>query len=136
MALEFPITVKSIEWDEDAGPISPDRIFGAKAGAWVAVRPVGEEKTYLGVMLGDYRPPSLAFNHETGEIRVTKRVFGNPAMWVPDLDRVVMGWGSWWGEIRTPDDLRQITNADIENVWYVKALKALSENAAKQDSQS
>jgi hypothetical protein len=73
MTIEFPITVKSIEWDEDAGPISPDRLFGAKAGARVAVRPVDDEKTYLGVMLGDYRPTSLSFNHETGEIRVTKR---------------------------------------------------------------
>jgi hypothetical protein len=127
MTIEFPITVKSIKWDADAGPISPGRLFGAKAGAWVAVRPVDDEKTYLGVMLGDYRPTSLSFNQETGEIRVTKRVFGNPAMWVPDLARVVMGWESWWGEIRTPDDLRQITSADVENVWYVKVLKMLSE---------
>jgi hypothetical protein len=136
MTIQFPITVKSIKWDEDAGPISPDRFFGAKAGAWVAVRPVNDEKTYLGVMLGDYRPPSIAYRPETGALIVRKQTFGNPAMWVPDLNRVVMGWESWWGEFRTPDDLRQITNADIENVWYVKALKTLSENSAKPDSQS
>jgi hypothetical protein len=43
MTIQFPFTVKSIEWDEDTGPVSPDRIFGAKAGAWVAVRPVVAE---------------------------------------------------------------------------------------------
>jgi len=52
---------------------------------------------------------------------------GNPAMWVPDLNRVVMGWESWWGEIKSEEDLRQISDADIENVWYVKAIKALTE---------
>jgi hypothetical protein len=55
-------------------------------------------------------------------------------MRVPDLARVVMGWESWWGEIRTPDDLRQITNADVENVWYVKALKTLSEQQNPESS--
>lgn len=130
MPMDLPITVKSIKWDGTQDPITPDRLFGAEAGAWVAVRPVGDEKTYLGVMLGDYAPPTLRFDRETGELTVGRSI-GNPAMWVPDLNRVVMGWGSWWSEIKSADDLRQITDADIENVWYVKALKAIS---ARSDS--
>jgi hypothetical protein len=126
--MEFPITVKSVEWDEDIGnPVSPARLFGAKPGAWVSVRPVGDDKTYLGVMVGDYCTPSLKFNRETGVLTVTKSLLGNPAMWVPDLARVVMGRESWWGEIKSADNLRRITDADIENVWYVRALKALAE---------
>ena len=126
MAIEFPITVTAIEWDDASDPIMPDRIFGTKPGAWVSVRPVNDEKTYLGIMLGDYAPTAVSFNKKTGVLKITKS-FGNPAMWVPDLNRVIMGWGSWWGEINTADDLRQITDQDIQNVWYVRALKELSE---------
>jgi hypothetical protein len=127
--MDFPITVNEIKWDDDADadPITPDRIFGEKAGAWVAVRPVGDEKTYLGILLGDYRPPALSFNRATGTLIVGKSI-GNPAIWVPDLNRVIMGWGSWWGEIKSESDLRQITDADIKNVWYVKALKELTKS--------
>jgi hypothetical protein len=132
MPIEFPITVNGIEWDEEADPITPDRIFGGKAGSWVAVRPVGHEKTYLGVLLGDYHPPAVTFYPETGTLKVVKSM-GNPAMWVPDLNRVIMGWGSWWGTIDKPEDLHQITDADIQNVWYVQALKALSEKEPKAD---
>ncbi len=125
--MEFPVTVQSIEFADIDTPISPKRLFGGEAGAWVAVRPVGDKKTYLGVLLGDYHPPSVSFNKESGALIVGKGI-GNPAIWVPDLKRVVMGWGSWWGEIKTPEELRNITDADIENVWYVKAFKELSES--------
>jgi hypothetical protein len=33
--------------------------------------------------------------------------------------------------IETPDDLRRITDADIENVWYVRALRDLAQGGAK-----
>lgn len=126
MAIEYPITVTGISFEMGDDPIVPDRIIGAKPGAWVSVRPVGDDKTYLGVMLGDYAPPMVHFDKSTGVLRIGKS-FGNPAMWVPDLNRVIMGWGSWWGEIKTPDGLRQISDTDIQNVWYVKALRELSE---------
>lgn len=131
--MEFPISVKSIEWQGyDEAPITPERFFGGAAGAWVAVRWVKDDsdKTYLGVLLGDYKSPSLSYNRETGALTVSKRGIGNPAIWVPDLKRVVMGYESWWGEIKSPDDLRKISDADIQNVWYVKALKELTEAPA------
>lgn len=53
----------------------------------------------------------------------------NPAIWVPDQNRIVWGMGSWWGIIEKEEDLKKITNQDIENVWYVKALKALADGA-------
>jgi hypothetical protein len=49
----------------------------------------------------------------------------NPAIYVPALKRLVFGAGSWWGEIKTEDDLKEITDKDINDVWYVQALKAL-----------
>jgi hypothetical protein len=126
--MQFPITVEDITFDGDPEPITPTRLCGAPAGAWVAVRPVKdnpENKTYLGVMLGDYQPPSVRFDRESGMLIIGKGV-GNPAMWVPDLKRVVMGWGSWWRKMESETDLRQISDADIENVWYVRALKDLA----------
>ena len=50
---------------------------------------------------------------------------------MPDLKRLVMGYESWWGIIESEEQLRQITNFDIENIWYVKALKALSDEKQK-----
>ncbi len=133
--MEVPVTVTSIEWDGDADPITPDRLFGGKAGSWVSVRPVGDNKTYLGILLGDYKPPAVSFDPKTGILTVGKSI-GNPAMWVPDLCRVIMGWGSWWGVLSSPTDLHQITDADIQNIWYVKALKELEESANNQSVSS
>ena len=50
-------------------------------------------------------------------------VMHSPAIWVPDLKRLIFGRGSWWRVLKTPEDLRQITDADIDNVWYVQALR-------------
>ena len=49
----------------------------------------------------------------------------NPAIWVPDLKKIVFGMESWWGVLRSRTISKQITDADIQNVWYVKALQAL-----------
>jgi hypothetical protein len=133
--LEKNMLITHILFLGDQNPISPERMFGAEAGEFVSVRPVGDEKTYLGIMLGDYAPPAVGFRiakedaeKENPEATVViSKGMGNPAMWVPDLKRVVMGWGSWWGPIRREEDLHQITDVDIQNVWYVKALKALTE---------
>jgi hypothetical protein len=132
--IEYPITVNKIEFIDSSDPIRPDRIYGAKPGSWVSVRPVGNDKTYLGIMLGDYEPPMASFHPETGVLTIAKSI-GNPAMWVPDLGRVIMGWGSWWGEIKSPNDLHQISDADIQNVWYVKAIKDLAEAAKTAESE-
>ncbi|MGI0120310.1 hypothetical protein [Zooshikella sp. RANM57] len=100
-------------------------INNIKQGDYVAVKPCSDEKTYLGVMLGDLCEPVLGYNTSI-ETLYLKRGMGNPAMWVFDLNKVVMGYESWWNKIEKPEDLKQITDTDIDNVWYVKALKDLS----------
>ncbi len=128
--MDFPIEVKSIK----SGPSPHYREgFGAKVGDFVSVRPCGEEchdKTFLGIYLGDF-PCSLYvdFKKETGELTVDFSMM-NPAIFVPDLNKVIRGYESWWGTIKYPEQLYQITDADIDNIWYVKALKILS--AAKE----
>ena len=93
-------------------------------GNWVAVRPVDDENTYLGIMLGDMATSTRATLDRQGRMAIYLSQF-NPAMYVPDLKKVVFGYGSWWATIQSPDQLRKITNQDIDNVWYVKALKEL-----------
>jgi len=94
-------------------------------GTFVSVRPCDDKKTYLGIYLGDLQTtPLVAHSTKSQTLFVNCRT--NPAMWVPDLNKVVWGYGSWWGEVASEEELRQISDADIDNVWYVKALKAIS----------
>jgi hypothetical protein len=101
--------------------------YGRKTvGRFVAVRPCNDEKkTYLGIYLGDIAlQASARFHAQTGVLEVS-HAFHNPAIWVPDLKRIVFGCESWWGVLGKPEDLVQITDKDIDNVWYVQAMKSL-----------
>lgn len=117
--IKFPIKVKSIE------PLSALHSGSEQVGAWVSVRPVGDEKTYLGVYLGDLIIETNYY-YQLKQKSLKLMPHTNPAIWVPDLNKVVWGCGSWWGIISTPEQLRTITDADIQDIWYVKALKDLS----------
>ena len=54
-------------------------------------------------------------------------------IYIPENGRVVFGVESWWGEIKSVDDLKDITDADINSVWYVNALKAMTENEKPEE---
>lgn len=123
--IEYPITVNKIETE----PVKFDS-WEYKTGTLVAVRPCDEEyegKTFLGFFLGDL-PVCIwpSFNSETGVIHCN--TLKNPAMFVPELGKIIWGAGSWWSEIKSEDDLKQITDEDIENTWYVKLARQLAEN--------
>lgn len=92
---------------------------------WVAVRPVAEDakgKTYLGYLLGDLALSTRARFGKDGTLSIGMAQH-NPAIFVPDLGRIVLGIESWWSPVKSADDLRQITDADIHGVWYVQALR-------------
>lgn len=101
-------------------------------GAFVAVRPVGKEyggKTFLGIYVGDVASDvDCRFHRTTGILSIALGMH-NPAIYVPDLKRIVFGYESWWAKLESPEDLRQISDKDIENVWYVKALRDLGGNS-------
>ena len=44
-------------------------------------------------------------------------------MYVFELNKIVFGAESWWRKLNSPEDLKAITDDDIENTWYVKLLK-------------
>jgi hypothetical protein len=133
----FPFVVKDMKFPEI------DKIFNAlsfgpgEVGDWVSVRLANDadKNTYLGIYLGDWAGSFAAsINHSTGELVITAGL-GNPAIYVPDLKKIVRGYECWWGLIKGPDDLQQITDQTIQNVWYVRALKELSEPSTTQEGE-
>ena len=67
----------------------------------------------------------ISYQEETKELNVS--VSCNPAIFVPELKKIIFGMESWWGRIENADELKEITNDDIDNVWYVKLLKEMSD---------
>jgi hypothetical protein len=94
-----------------------------KCGTPVKVRPCAEEyggKTFFGVLLGDI---ALAITHSVeNEVVTATHSFYNPAIYIPELGKIIFGMESWWGKIETKEDLDEITDETIRNVWYVKLL--------------
>ena len=121
--IEYPITVNKIEMNDSAEMIS------TRAGKFVKIRPCAEKynnKTFLGLYLGN-QPAfnSVSYNEDNGVLKV-KPVL-NPAIFVFELKKIIFGCESWWSIIENPEDIKNISDIDIDNVWYVKMLKAMSE---------
>jgi hypothetical protein len=95
------------------------------SGRPVRVRPCDPElkdRTFFGIYLGDLALGVIyEMNRESG-LAHARWSWHNPAIWVPSLGRIVMGMGSWWGLIKSEEDLKEITDDVIQDVWYVKAL--------------
>lgn len=121
--IEYPITVSKIE-----NNFGENFSLGHEIGCLVAVRPCGEEyenKTFCGFLLGDLPVSnSITFNSETGELHVFPH--RNPAIFVPELKKIVYGCESWWHEIASVEELKEITDSDIDNTWYMRLLKDIS----------
>lgn len=108
-------------------PFEAYRPTERKPHPWVAIRPCEERfgnKTFFGILLGDLALAYSVYINKDGLLVVSPSMH-NPAIYVPDLKEVVFGCGSWWGTISSPEKLREISDADIESVWYVRAMKDL-----------
>lgn len=114
--IQFPVTVAGIKTRN----CEPQYAF--KQGTLVTIRPANDEATYMGVYLGDLPMMLTTSLNETSHI-LTVSAVPNPAFWVFGLERIVFGAESWWQKVKTPDDLKAITDADIQNQFYVKLLK-------------
>ena len=80
--------------------------------------------------------PTGVIGHQVGnEILLQMTEYTNPAIYVPVLDKIIWGYGSWWGPIKSEEHLKQITDEDIQNIWYVKALKQLADNKQIESEQ-
>lgn len=120
--IEYPIEVSGINYEDNQRGFRDKEI-----GKFVKIRPCAEEhrgKTFLGIYLGDL-PTSPRVSHHPDTKILTVGLSSNPAIFVFELKKIVFGYESWWGFVESEDDLRQITQDDIDNTWYVKALKEL-----------
>lgn len=96
-------------------------------GKAVRVRPCDEKyqgKTFLGIFLGEL-PIPMYVNYNKDEQMLSISNMYNPAIFVPEINEVVFGYESWWSLINSSEDIEDITNDDISNVWYVKMLNNL-----------
>jgi len=122
--IEYPITVNKVEHTKINYNSSWRNI-----GCLVAVRPCDEKyggKTFLGFYIGDLPLfTSVSFNEEDGILKTVP--FTNPAIFVPELKEIIFGCGSWWREIKKPEDFKEITDTDISNTWYVQLAKKMME---------
>jgi hypothetical protein len=133
MPIDMPITVKKITY-EKGETLREKLMWEGQCGDMVMVRPCAEKyegKTFLGVLLGDIAlSMGCQFFPDTGEMKIFRSMY-NPAIFIPDCNAVVFGAGSWWGRIESEGQLRQITDNDIANVWYVKALKQINDESTQ-----
>lgn len=96
-------------------------------GSFVKVSPCAKEfegKTFLGILIG-HAALSSQISIKEDEIVCSWAQF-NPAILIPDISKIVYGIESWWGIIESEADFKEITDLDIDNVWYVKALKQMN----------
>ncbi|MDR1897107.1 MAG: hypothetical protein LBR10_09990 [Prevotellaceae bacterium] len=96
-----------------------------KAG-FVRIRPCGEEygnKTYLGILIGEMAC-GITSKIEANKMELSWSAY-NPAIFVPALNKIIFGGEGWWSEIEGSDDLKEISNLEIDNTWYMKLLKLM-----------
>ena len=126
--IEYPIQVNSIKCNEIK------QLMMARAGSLVKIRPCNKEyggKTYLGLYLGNQpRSQRVSYDNQSGELTVGMTT--NPAVYVFDLQRIIFGAESWWSIIENPEELKDITDDDINSQWYVKALKAMHKDEPEE----
>lgn len=132
--IKYPLEVSGIDFDVKIG-VSSKSFFGSLGsekgpGTFVSIRSCKKEhgdKTRLGLLIG-YVPIHTQVQYWKETKRLEFSVTGdNPAIFVFDLNEVVLGCESYWGAIKSEKQLREISNDDIQNIWYIKALKQLSE---------
>jgi len=125
--LKYPIEITDVRGSGLLEWLEENRLNWRKPGTFVSVRPCGDEyegKTYFGILIGDL-PISvgISYDDETGQLHVCAG-HGNPAIFVPALGKLIFGCGSFWGPIKDPEQVRKITDDEIQNLWYMKAIKA------------
>jgi hypothetical protein len=120
-AAEQPMVIRGVVWTE--------REIKMRSPRLVAIRPCDGTKTYVGIHIGNLPiGVSTKYDRRSGVMEIGLGV-GNPAVVVPMLGKIVFGYESWWGPIESEDDLKQISDEDIENVWYVKAMRKMLDGA-------
>lgn len=133
MKIKYPIEVNGIVSGQSK-TIEDD--FEHKVGELIRIQPCSKDyegKTFLGIYMGRIAKSNMvSYNQVTKELSI-EFCLHNPAIFVPDLNKIIYGYESWWSKIDSMNDLKDITNEEIQNVWYVRALKQISEMGKKDE---
>lgn len=112
--IEYPITINKIETRETNPPDS-------NCGKLVKIAPCAEEyqdKTFLGLYLGKFPiAPIISHDNNSGTLYITP--MENPAIYVPELQKVIFGAESWWSFINPEDGLKEFP----ENKDFINSIK-------------
>lgn len=122
--IEYPLTIQGIDNAE-----IDTMGLGHECGALCEISPCDKEyegKSYIGIYLGDL-PIAIMSSHNPKTGILENRTMNNPAIFVPELKKIIYGCESWWREIKSIEDFKGISKEDIENTWYVKLLKGMGE---------
>lgn len=120
--ITFPIVVTKIVPQNKSKSLYP-------CGQPVIVRPCEdneEKKTYFGILLGELpTTPMCRYVKYSGILELYQD--SNPAIFIPDLKKIVYGYESWWQKIETKEDsAKAITDEAIQNTWYIRLLQNMS----------
>lgn len=117
--IEYPLTIQGIESQK----IEARGTY--EMGSLCEISPCEKEyegKSFLGIYLGDL-PIGIHTTYDRKSGILNNFAMTNPAIFVPELKKIVYGMESWWRIIKKPEDFKGISKEDIENTWYVKMLK-------------
>ena len=117
--IEYPLTIDGID-------IKQPEAYGISFIP-VRVRLCEDDKTYFGILLGDFTWMTfVSFNEDTQKLKVSTA--NNPCILIPERKEIVFGAESWWQRIEPDEDLSDITDEDIDNTWYVRLLKEMEKH--------
>lgn len=124
--IEYPIQVNAIESEKLEG------MMMYVSGSLVKIKPCAKEyegKTYLGLYLGHLPwTNTISYDEEKQVLKVG--VVHNPAIYVFALKKIIFGAESWWCKIESPEDMKDISEEEINNTWCVKLLRAMCQEEA------
>lgn len=92
----------------------------------ITVHEIYNEKTYIGIYIGDL-PIQILTSYKESTGQLINSTMNNPAIFVPELKKIIYGCESWWKTIRSVDEFSKISNEDINNTWYVKLLQSMDQ---------
>lgn len=125
--LQFPITVNEII----NTPVKTEcTLSHKKPGTLCRIRPCGKEyenKTFLGIYIGEL-PDAIYSSYNSETKSVINHTSVSPAIFVPALSKIVYGSESFWSVIDSEEDLKDITDSDIDSQFYVRLLKNLTKS--------
>lgn len=99
--LKWKVSLQSLNMNKDVVLKNDSVIDQRGCGTPVRISPCGAEyegKTYDGILLGDI---ALSISASISNKKMTvKYSFYNPAIYVPELKKVIFGCESWWSRVK------------------------------------